>query len=161
MEKRVYNECCYRMLSLLNVLKDSLLQRAELENILHELNRLIRLATTEQEIPLVEIEELTEKKYRVKNTVIEEEGEVRITSTDILGLLSYYKEIPLKSQPIEKTVEYVKTIYENRICMACLRRASANTLIAPLVVKKIDNTVTVYHIECAEGRQINRELPHL
>ncbi|KAI5188765.1 hypothetical protein NEMIN01_0133 [Nematocida minor] len=151
MEKRAYNECCYKMLSILNTLKDFSLGKTELENNLTELNRLITLVTNDQEVCPVHIEKVGDKKYIIKNTHIEEQdGEVKILKTDILQLSSYFQTLPLKKQPIEEALEYIKTVNENRVCMVCLRRASESTLLSPLVMRKKENEILMYHVECAE-----------
>ncbi|KAH9386321.1 uncharacterized protein NEMAJ01_1217 [Nematocida major] len=152
MEKRAHNACCYRMLSILNVLKEGSLRRPELEGLLCELDRLIFLVTTCQPQAEVCVERLGEHEYRVKNTRIAQRGgEVEIVETDVLGLKAYYATLPLKSQPIRETVEYVRAVSEHRVCMRCLRRASQVTLLCCLVIRKDPSGSSAYHIECAEG----------
>ncbi|KAI5134767.1 hypothetical protein NEAUS04_0810 [Nematocida ausubeli] len=154
----VQNECCLRILSFLNVLKTSPLQKIELENILCEINRLITIVTAKQDIPSVEIERVSERKFVIKNTHIEkEEAGVKIEKTDILELKAYFEAHPIDT--LEEAAEYIKVLYENRICIVCLRRACAITLTAPLVVRRVNGSVFVYHTECVEEGKRRRLYP--
>ncbi|OAG33058.1 hypothetical protein NEIG_00876 [Nematocida sp. ERTm5] len=155
MQISVHNECCLRILSTLNILKCTPLQKIELENILSELNRLITIATTKQEIPEVKIERVNERNYIINNTHIrDQDGRIEIEKTDILLLQPHFTENPIGT--IEDAVDYVKILYENRICIACLRKASTLTLAMPLIVRKVNGRVFVYHTECIEdGEESN------
>lgn len=140
------------MLAILNRMKDEPFDKAELENSLAELNRLINLVISDQAPCIVPIEKVSSTEYIVKNTHIEEKkGEVRITKTDILNLCSYFQNHAIKKQPIEEIIEYIKIVNENRVCALCFRRASENTLLSPLVMEKREGEVLMYHIECAES----------
>lgn len=144
--------CCLRILDILGDVKSMPQEREDLEKHLAELHRLITLVDAHKEYPAVRVV-ATDSHGEVGNTVIAKEpAGIKITATDIPGLADYLaiSTLPNYPQSMADTVEYLKVIQENHLCLICLRRSSLFDATIPLVVLRHGPVCHLYHLQCYE-----------